>query len=178
MPSAEKIKKVEELSAVMSSAKAIYLADFTGVDVASVTELRNKLRAASVDYQVVKNRLASRAAEAAGISGLGEFLAGPTAIAFAKGDPLAPAKILHDFAQAGGKLQIKTGFLDGRLLSPHEVEVLAKLPSREALLARVAGGIRGPLYGLAGVLNGLLRGLVGAVAAIEKQQREAAPTQV
>ena len=98
MPTSEKVDKVEELTAAMSNAKAIYLADFTGLDVAKVTGLRNKLREAEVGYQVVKNRLAKRAAAEAGIAGLDEHLIGPTAIAYTNEDPIAPAKILQDFA--------------------------------------------------------------------------------
>ena len=97
MPTADKIDKVSELSEKMSEANSIFLADFTGLDVASVTELRNQLREASVEYQVVKNRLAKRAAEAAGLSGLDEFLSGPTALALAEDDPVGAAKILKKF---------------------------------------------------------------------------------
>ena len=114
MPTTEKIEKVAQLAASMTEAKAIYLADFTGIDVAAITDLRRKLREASIDYEVVKNRLAKRAAEAAGFDGMMEFFSGPTAIAFSSDDPVAPAKILQDFIDAGGKLAIKTGFLDGQ----------------------------------------------------------------
>ena len=172
MPTDEKVAKVEELTSLMSGATAIYLADFTGIDVAAVTNLRSKLRQAEVEYQVVKNRLARRAAREAGISGLDRHLTGPTAMAFTKGDPVAAAKILQDFADAGGKLSIKTGVVDQHVISGEQVKVLAKLPPREMLLAGVARGIQAPLYGLASVLNGLLRGLVGTVAALEQQRRE------
>jgi large subunit ribosomal protein L10 len=172
MPTSEKIDKVEELKIAISGAKAIYLADFTGIDVAAVTELRNKLRAADVTYHVVKNRLAKRAVEAAGISGLDEHLVGPTAIAYSKEDPLAPAKILQDFADGDKTFAIKAGFMDGQVLSADEVKVLAKLPSREELLSRVVSGVQSPLYGFASVLSGLLRNLVGVVAAIEEKQKE------
>jgi large subunit ribosomal protein L10 len=171
MPTSEKIDKVEELTAAMSNAKAIYLADFTGLDVAKVTGLRNKLREAEVGYQVVKNRLAKRAAAEAGISGMDEHLIGPTAIAFTNEDPIAPAKILQDFADEDDTFSIKTGFMDGRVLSPDEIKALAKLPSREELLGKVLGSVQSPMYGLAGVLNGLLRNLVGVVAAIEEKQK-------
>jgi len=172
MPTSEKVDKVEELTAAMSNAKAIYLADFTGLDVAKVTGLRNKLREAEVGYQVVKNRLAKRAAAEAGISGLDEHLIGPTAIAFTNEDPIAPAKILQDFAdEEDDTFSIKTGFMDGRGLSPEEIKVLSKLPSREELLGKVLGSVQSPMYGLAGVLNGLLRNLVGVVAAIEEKQK-------
>lgn len=171
MPTSEKVDKVEELTTAMSNAKAIYLADFTGLDVAKVTGLRNKLREAEVGYQVVKNRLAKRAAAEAGISGLDEHLTGPTAIAFTNEDPIAPAKILQDFADEDDTFSIKTGFMDGRVLSPDEVKALSKLPSREELLGKVLGSVQSPMYGLAGVLNGLLRNLVGVVAAIEEKQK-------
>ena len=172
MATVEKEAKVEELKAIMAAAKGFYLADFTGIDVAAVTELRNKLRDAEVQYQVIKNRLAIRAAEEVGISGLKEYFAGPTAIAYSKENPIAPAKILQDFAAAGGKIQIKTGFMEGELLAADKVEELAKLPSKEELLGRVAAGVQSPLYGLNSVLSGLLRGLVGALSEIEKQRGE------
>ena len=89
MPTAEKEDKVGELTEKMESAKALFVADFTGIDVATVSELRDELRQAEVEYQVVKNRLAIRAAEAAGIEGLGEYFTGPTALAFVSDDPVA-----------------------------------------------------------------------------------------
>ena len=171
MPTSEKVDKVEELTAALSNAKAIYLADFTGMDVAKVTGLRNKLRDAEVGYQVVKNRLAKRAAAEAGISGLDEHLVGPTAIAFTNEDPIAPAKILQDFADEDDTFSIKSGFMDGQILSPNEGEVLSKMPSREELLGKVLGSVQSPIYGLAGVLNGLLRNLVGVIGAIEEKQK-------
>ncbi len=172
MATAEKEAKVEELKAIMAEAKGFYLADFTGIDVAAVTELRNKLRDADVQYQVIKNRLAIRAAEEVGIAGLDEYFSGPTALAYSKEDPIAPAKILHDFVVDGGKIQVKTGFMEGEVLAADKVEALAKLPSREELLGKVAASVQSPLYGLSGVLNGLLRGLVCALSAIEKQRGE------
>ena len=171
MPTSEKVDKVEELTAALSNARAIYLADFTGLDVAKVTGLRNKLRDAEVGYQVVKNRLAKRAAAKAGISGLDEHLIGPTAIAFTNEDPIAPAKILQDFADEDDAFSIKLGFMDGQVLSPEEIKALSKLPSREELLGKVLGSVQSPMYGLAGVLNGLLRNLVGVIGAIEEKQK-------
>ena len=101
MPTTEKIATVDQLTAMFTDSKALVLADFTGVDVASVSELRNQLREASVEYQVVKNRLAKRAVEAAGMAGLEGYLKGPTAIAVAREDPLAPAQILQKFVDNG-----------------------------------------------------------------------------
>jgi len=155
----------------MAEAKAIYLADFTGIDVASDTQLRRKLREVAADYQVVKNRLAKLAAQAAGIPALQDQLRGPTAIAFAKDDPVAPAKVIDEFIAAGGKLTVKTGYMDGNLLSVEQVQTLARLPSRDELLGKVVGATQAPLQGLAAVLTGLLRGVVVAVSAIEEKRR-------
>ena len=171
MPTTQKIAMVDQLTSMFTDSKALVFADFTGIDVASVSELRSQLREASVEYQVVKNRLAKRAVEAAGMSGLNEFLEGPTAIAAAQEDPLAPAQILQKFVDNGGKIVIKTGFLDGQVLSPDQVKALASLPSREELLSKTVGTIQAPLSGLASVLNALLANLVGVISAIEKQQR-------
>jgi large subunit ribosomal protein L10 len=174
MPTAEKVAKVNELTQKMAGSKAIFLADFTGLDVASVTDLRSRLRKASIEYEVVKNRLAKRAAQEAGITGLDQYFAGPTAIAFAKDDPVEPAKILQKFIDTGGKITIKSGLVDGQVISADQFKALASLPSRELLLAQVVRAVQGPLYGLSGVLSGLLRNLVGVVAAIEKKQSESA----
>lgn len=170
MATVEKEEKVAELKSIMAGAKGLYLADFTGVDVEAITQLRNKLRDSQVQYQVIKNRLAIRAAEEAGFAGLKEHLIGPTAIAYSNDDPIAPAKILQDFADAGGKMLIKSGYMDGKILAAAEVVALAKLPSREELLSKVVGSVQSPLYGFSAVLSGLLRGLVGALSAIEKQK--------
>jgi large subunit ribosomal protein L10 len=172
MPTAEKIEKVTDLTERMSSARAIFLADFTGLDVASVTQLRSRLRRASVEYLVVKNRLAKRAVEAAGLPGLQGYLTGPTAIALVQEDPVESAKILQKFIKDGGKLAIKSGLVEGHVLSAAEVERLAALPSREVLLGQVVGTMQAPLSGVVGVLAAVLRGLVGVVAALEKKQRE------
>lgn len=177
MPTAEKIEKVAELTERMASAKAIFLADFTGLDVASVTQLRSKLRHASVDYLVIKNRLAKRAAAAAGLPGLQGHLIGPTAIALVNDDPVESARILHKFIKDGGKLAIKSGMVEGQLLSSAEVARLAALPSREALLSQVVGAIQAPLSGVVGVLAAVLRSVVGVVAALEEKRREDASGQ-
>ena len=174
MATAEKVTKVHELTQKMAGSKAIFLADFTGLDVASVTNLRSQLRKASVEYEVVKNRLAKRAAHEAGIAGLDQYFAGPTAIAFAKDDPVEPAKILQKFIDVGGKITIKSGLVDGQIISADQFKALATLPSRDQLLAQVVRAVQGPLSGLAGALSGLLRNLVGVVAAIEKKQSESA----
>lgn len=170
MPTAEKIETVSVLSQKMAQADAIFLTDFTGIDVASVTRLRRSLRQAGVDYCVVKNRLAKRAVIEAGLEPLARFLQGPTAMAFVKTDPISPAKILQKFIDDGGRLAIKTGLVNGQVVTAESVRQLALLPSRDDLLARVVGSFQAPLYRLAGVLNGLLREFVGVVSAIRDQK--------
>ena len=172
MATVGKKEKIAELKAILAEAKGLYLADFTGIDVEAVNELRNKLRDAEVHYHVIKNRLAIRAAEEAGIAGLKEHFTGPTAIAYSNEDPIAPAKILQDFADDGGKMLIKSGYMDGKILPADEVQVIAKLPSRDELLGKVVGSVQSPLYGFIAVLSGVLRGLVGVLSAVEEQKGE------
>lgn len=172
MPTAAKIDKVSELTEKMGAAKALFVADFTGIDVATVSELRDELRQAEVEYQVVKNRLAIRAAEAAGFGDLSQHFTGPTALAFASDDPVAPAKILQKYADDDGKIGIKSGLVDGQVIEADQVKQLASLPSREELLAKAVGSIQAPISGFHGVLSGLLRNLVGALGALEKQKQE------
>ena len=172
MPTEQKTEAIKDLSQQMTEAKSIVLADFTGLDVASVTQLRRSLRSASVDYRVVKNRLAKRAASDAGLASLEEFFNGPTAMAFAREDPLEPVRVLQKFVDGGGKLAIKSGFMDGQVLAPEQVKDLASLPSRDELIGRVIGAVQSPLYGLASVCSGLLRNLVGVLAAIEADKNQ------
>ena len=171
MPTEAKRESVANLSRKMSEAKSIFLADFTGVDVESVTRLRRSLRSASVEYQVVKNRLAKLAVEDAGLEGLTDFLKGPTALAFALEDPVAPARILQQFIDDGGTLAIKSGYLDGQLLTANRVVELSKLPSREELLGKVVSSVQSPINGLGFTLTGLLRSVIGVLSAIEEKKR-------
>jgi len=172
MPTAEKTETVSRLARKMAQAEAIFLADFHGLDVDSVTRLRRSLRGAGIEYEVVKNRLARRAAHDAGIEGLEPYFEGPTAMAFAQDDPVAPAKILQEFIDGGGRLTIKTGLVDGQVLTAEAVAQLARLPSREELIGQVVGSVRSPLYGLSALLNGVLRSLVAALSAIADQRTE------
>ena len=176
MPTELKSEKVDDLSRKLSEAKSIYLADFTGLNVSSATELRRSLRQADVNYEVIKNRLAKLAVAKVGLEQLGEYLTGPTAMAFGHGDPVEPARILQKFIDGGGKLAIKSGLLYGELLSPEQVKQIASLPSRDELLAKLLGSVLSPLTGFAGVLTGLLRNLVGVVAAVQEQRSESEGT--
>ena len=172
MATEQKTETVNDLSQRMSTAKSMVLADYTGLDVASVTKLRRSLRGVSVDYRVVKNRLAKRAAAEAGLSSLEEFFIGPTAMAFGLDDPLEPVRVLQKFVDAGGKITIKSGFMDGQVLSPAQVKELASLPSRDELISKVIGAVQSPMYGLVGVFSALLRSLTGVITAIEEAKKQ------
>lgn len=163
-------QKVEELKGKLDSAVTVVLTDYRGLNVAEITELRNQLRKAQIEYKVSKNTLTLIAAKDLGLGDLEQFLAGPTAIAFSYTDPVAPAKILSDFAKKSKKLEIKGGVVEGKIINNDGVQALADLPSREELIAKVVGGIKSPLYGLVGVLSGPIRGLVYTLQAIKDKK--------
>lgn len=170
----EKARRVEELRQRMSRARALVLAEFRGLTVEQQTRLRRELRQAGVEFTVVKNTLTRIAAQQAGIQGLEPFLVGPTAVAMSYDDPVAPAReLVRAMRELRDQLGIKAGWVEGRLVGPDEIRRLAELPSRQELLARVAGGLQAPLAGFAGVLTGLLRSLVYVLEQV-RQQREAA----
>ena len=161
---------VEVVYEKMQSCKSAILADYRGLTVAAVTELRNKLRESNSDLKVAKNTLIKIAVDKIGIEGLDPYLEGPTAIAFGYDDPVAPAKILSEFARTNKDLEIKGGVLEGRVITAEGVKGLASLPSREVLLAKVLGGMQAPLYGFANVLQGNIRNFVYVLEAVRKQK--------
>lgn len=167
---ARKEATVEQLTAKLSGAESVYLTDLTGLDVEQVTRLRSQLYAESVECHVVKNTLTRFAAEKAGLPDLGSFLDGPTALVIAQ-EPVAPAKVLVDFSkQNDDRPSIKGGLLTGAIIAPEQVHELAKLPSREELLARAVGGIAAPITGLVFALSGILSKMVRVVAAVAAQK--------
>ena len=165
---------VEEIKGRLQRTQGAVLADYRGLNVAEVTELRSKLRESGVEFKVLKNTLTSIAANEIGIEGLDPYLTGPTAIAFGITDPVAPAKILSDFAKTHKALEIKGGILENKVIDAEGVKTLADLPSREVLLAKLLGAMQSPMYGFAGSLQGLLRNFVYALEAVrEKKAAEA-----
>ena len=172
MSTEAKVREVEELAGVLGDAKSVILTDFVGLNVAEVSELRAKCRDAGVRYKVVKNTLAKRAVEHAGMKELDSFLEGPNAWATHDSDQVATAKVLSDFAKANDKLEIRAGYMEGRLISVDEINALAKLPSREVLLSQVLGALQSPMAGFAGVCSALLRGVVTVVDGYRKQRSE------
>jgi len=172
MPTEAKVREVEEFAGLLKSAQSVVLSDFTGLDVAAISDLRRQCREAGIRYRVVKNTLAKRAVEDAGMNELTPLLEGPNAWAVHESDQVVAAKVLHDFAKDNESLKIRAGFMEGRLLSIDELQALAKLPSREVLLAQVVGTLAAPMSGFAGVLTALLRGFATVVDAYQKQRTE------
>lgn len=170
----EKQEMVTALAAQLAGSRTIYVTDFTGLDVARITDLRRRLRAVGVEYVVVKNTLARRALTDAQRTGLEPHLAGPTALALAGADPAAAAKVLTDFAREFEKPAIKVGLVEGKPVTAAQIKHLAALPSKPELLARLGGALQSPLAGFAGALYGLLYAMVGALDALRTQRAAAA----
>lgn len=169
----EKQAIVDELSAKLRGANAFYLTDFTGLNVKSITDLRRRLRNAGVEYLVVKNTLAERALEGADFPDIAEFFKGPTALVIGHDDPVAPAKVLADFAKEhDNKPAVKAGIVERKAVSAAQIDVLAKLPPREQLLAELAGALEAPMAQLAYVMQAKLYEMAGLLDAL-RSSREA-----
>lgn len=169
----EKVQQVETIRAWLQQAAAAILTDYRGLNVRDLVQLRTKLREAGSDYRVVKNTLLQRAAEALGITGLEPYLEGPTAVAISRGDPVAPAKVLQEYIRQMRKLEVKGALVEGRVITAEQVKVLAEMPAKPQMQARLLGTLQSPLYGLAGVLVGLQRNLVYGLDQIRRQKEAA-----
>jgi large subunit ribosomal protein L10 len=177
----EKVAVVDEIQAKLAEADAALLTEYRGLTVHELAGLRGQLRGAGTEYKVFKNTLARRAVDAAGLDGVSELLVGPVAIAFVRGDAAAAAKALRDFSRTNPNLVLKGGLLGTRRITPPEVEALAELPSREILLAQVAGGFQAPLAKAAGLFQAMTRNVAYGIKALIDQRvagGEAAPAEV
>jgi large subunit ribosomal protein L10 len=175
----QKEQVVDELTKRLKAAETLLVADYRGLTMPQIDELRTRLLESGARFTVVKNTLTRRAAEAAGADALLTLLDGPSAIAFleADGDMVAAAKALADSARETNVLEIRGGIMQGRALTAEEVETLAKLPPEEVLRSQVLGAIIAPLTALAGLLNAPLQNLVGLIdARIEQLGGEDAET--
>ncbi len=169
MPTAEKVREVEELRDLLANSPLAILTDYRGLTVADIQGLRARLRPVGSNIRVVKNTLTKIAAEQAGVTGLDPYLEGPTALVTATEDPVAPAKIVTEFARTSRILQLKAAVLEGSVISAQGVEELASLPPREVLLGRVVGQMQAPVYGLVNVLAGTIRSLAYVLQARAEQ---------
>lgn len=172
MPKTEKVRVVDELKQRIQESQVAVMTKFIGINVAQATELRSKLRSQQVSLKVFKNTLAKRALEELGFSAAAAFMQGPTAWAFSK-DAMSVTRMLKDFGKDIPMVEMVGGLLEGRVVSKSDLETLATLPSREALLAQVVGTIAAPLRNVLGVLSGVPRNMVSVLDQIRKQKEQA-----
>src|SRR2546427_10299351 len=170
----QKAEQVELLTEKLKKAKVAVLTDYRGLTVSQIQELRSKLRTGDVEYRVVKNTLARRAAEAAGFPQLQDEIKGPVAIAFGYDELGVPAKLINEFVRATRlKLEVVGGLVEGRVFSPEQVKQLADLPSRETLIAQLLGTLQSPVSQLVGIMQTPVQQLIGVLNAY-KEKVEAA----
>ena len=169
----EKEAVVAEVRAKLEEADAVIITEYRGLTVPALATLRISLRGAGAEYRVYKNTLARFAAREAGIEGLDELMVGPTAITFVKGDAAAVAKSLKEFSKTNPLLVLRGGAMAGKALSAKDVEVLADLPPRDVMLAKLAGLMQAPLVKTAGLLQALPRNMAYGLKALIDQKEAA-----
>lgn len=170
MPNKQNKKQVKELVEELKNSTGFILTDYRGLTVSEITELRKKLYRANSRYKIAKNTLLGIAFEKSKYPDFKEYLVGPTAIAFLDEKPVEAAKSLIDFAKEYGKLEVKSGYIDGQLVTKEQVKEISELPSREELMQKLLNSINYPIYGLVNVLSGPARGLATALSEIGRQK--------
>lgn len=168
-PRPEKVAVVDEVKSKLDSSSGAILTEYRGLKVSELAELRRALRAVGGEYKIYKNTLVRFAVADLGLAELDEMLTGPTAIAFVEGDAAAVAKALRDYSRTNPHLVVKGGLLGGSILSSGGAAALADLPSREVLLARLAGGLAAPMQKMAGLLQALPRNFAYGLKALIDQ---------
>jgi large subunit ribosomal protein L10 len=168
----EKASVVEELKGKFAEAKIAIVTDYCGLTVPVLEELRRELQKNNAEIRVAKNTLLRKAVEGSSFEGLTESFKGTTAVTVSYDDPVAPAKILTEFAKKNPKLEIRTASLEGQMLSASDIEALSSLPSKEVLLAKLLSVMNGVPTGLVQVLSGVPRKMLYALQAIGDQKNE------
>ena len=162
---------VTDLREHLSASSVLYLADFSGLDVKSMTALRSSLRETGAQFVVVKNRLAKLALAELDIPSIDDHLVGPTGFILTDGDAAAPAQVVKNFAKENNDRPVfKVGVLDAALLSADDIKKIADLPPREQLLAELAGAFEAPMAALAGALGALMQEMAGLLDALKEQK--------
>jgi large subunit ribosomal protein L10 len=172
-PRPDKVAIVEEITAKLNESVAVFVSEYRGMKVSQMANLRAPLRAAGAEHKVYKNTLARLAATDAGYESLNEYLLGPTALTFVTGDSVAAAKALLDQSKVNPLLVIKGGVLGDAPMTADDVKALASLPSREVLLAQLAGAFQAPLVKTAGLLQALPRNFAYGLSALIDQKAAA-----
>ena len=166
----QKAVAIEEIATHIDESHAIFAVDYRGISVPQVAELRAKLREADATFKVVKNSLTERAADQAGAETLKEYLAGPTALTFVRGDAATAAKAIADYARATQLLPFKGGLMDGETLDVEQIRSLSRLPSREVLYGQLVGVVASPVGGLVRSLAALVGGLASALGQVRDKK--------
>ena len=169
----EKKKITEDLQSRFSKSKVVIVTDYKGLDVASMNDLRRKLREVDVEYMVAKNTLLRRASEDNDVKLVQDCFTGPTAIAISYSDPVAPAKVLSKFSEDNKKLEIKGGVLEGKVLDPTGILALAKLPAKEVLLSQLLMTMNAVPTSLVTALSDVPRRFLNVLEAIREKQEAA-----
>jgi len=173
MPTPQKEKIFTDASDRLRDVRGIYLADFSGMSVASLSLLRKRCREKQVQFKVIKNTLLKRAFQAHGITQLDDYLAGPTGLVFSTSNEVAPAKILADFAKEFERPRIKAAVVDGRLYDDKAVAALAALPSREVLLSQLLGTFIAPMTQFLAAVEATLALPAVMADVLEKERQKA-----
>ncbi|HEY2182258.1 MAG TPA: 50S ribosomal protein L10, partial [Solirubrobacteraceae bacterium] len=166
----QKAVAIEEIAAHIDESHAIFAVDYRGISVPQVAELRAKLRDADATFTVVKNSLTERAADQAGAETLKDYLAGPTALTFVRGDAATAAKAIADYARITQLLPFKGGLMDGDSLDIEQLRSLSRLPSREVLYGQLVGVVASPVGGLVRTLSALVGGLASALGQVRDKK--------
>lgn len=170
----EKAQVIADLQDKFNSAKGVIFTDYRGLTVKEITELRSKLKSSSLEYRVVKNTLARRAAKGTPVDAAKDMFRGPVGLAIGYDDPVALAKEVIDFSKTNEKLEIRGGVIEGGVCNPEELKAISKLPSREVLLSMLVGAFQAPMSRLAGLLNATLTRFVYALEALKQKKGEQA----
>jgi large subunit ribosomal protein L10 len=166
----QKATAIAEIATQIDESQAIFAVDYRGITVSQAAELRSNLRNADALFKVVKNSLTERAADQVGAEALKEYLSGPTALTFVRGDVAVAAKALADYARATQLLPVKGGLMEGAVLGAEEIRTLSRLPSREVLYGQLVGVVASPVSGLVRTLNALLSGLAVALGGVREKK--------
>jgi large subunit ribosomal protein L10 len=166
----QKAVAIAEIAAHIEESDAIFAVDYRGISVPQVAELRAKLRDADATFTVVKNSLTERAADQVGADTLKEYLAGPTALTFVRGDAATAAKAIADYARATQLLPFKGGLMDGAALDVDQLRSLSRLPSRDVLYGQLVGVVASPVSGLVRTLSALVGGLASALGQVREKK--------
>jgi len=169
----DKKKIVQDLSERFSKAAVVIVTDYKGLDVAAINDLRRRLRKEEIEYQVVKNSLMIRASQETDVALIKETFKGPSAVAMSYSDPIAPAKVLTEFARDHDVFAIKVGVMDGKILELNQIKALAALPAREVLLGSFVSVLNNVPTGFVRTIAEIPRSLLNVLQAV-KDQKEAA----